>query len=162
MRKQKYNVEELAEMRKTMSIQEVADHFGVTYASMSYTLSNLKVKAGTTKRKVRAPIRTPHGKMIAKKMIDLELLSSDIAERMNIHSTRVSNVLRDTGGRGFSKTEWDRLFDILEFTKDEREVLFKTVKVSREDPIDISRMTDEQFKEYIQNLKDLRASSEKD
>lgn len=158
----KYNVEELAEMRKTMSIQEVADHFGVTYSSMTTILSNLKVRAGMTKRKDRAPIRTPHGKMIAKKMIDLELLMGDIAERMNIHPARVSNVLHDTGGKSFSKTEWNRLFDILEFTKDEREVLFKTVKVSRENPIDVSRMTDEQFDEYIQNLKNLRASSEKD
>lgn len=162
MRKQKYNAEELAEMRKTMSVQEVADHFGVTYASMTSILSRLKVKAGMTKRKDRAPIRTPHGKMIAHRMIDLELLMGDIAERMNVIPAKVSNALRDTGSSSFSKTEWNRLFDILEFTKDEREVLFKTVKVSREAPIDISRMTDEQFDEYIQNLKDLRASSEKD
>lgn len=105
MRKQKYNAEELAEMRKTMSIQEVADHFGVTYSSMTTILSNLKVRAGMTKRKDRAPIRTPHGKMIAKRMIDLELLASDIAERMNIHPTRMSNILHDTGGRSLSITE---------------------------------------------------------
>lgn len=109
-------------------------------------------------------IKSQYGKVILHRLIDLEMEMSDLASAMNVPSQYLSNAIRRTGQSfRFSRKDWERLFSILKVPEAETEELLKQVPCKRINLTpSIKRMTDEQFDEYIQNLKDLRASSEKD
>ena len=105
----------------------------------------------------RSVIRADFAKMIMHKTIDMEISVTEVEKLAGIAKSHLSRALHETSY--MSKEKWDRILDVLKFTDREKSKFYRTVTLTKPKVSKIASMSDEQFEEYIQELRDKRTNS---